>query len=67
MEKKPLTGIERELVLRYLLDGNVPVTITPISSNENDSDEIKNLDSAVVPVAFKAEDISVLKEGIILL
>ena len=67
MEKKPLTGIERELVLRYLLDGNVPVTITPVYGSESDSDEIKNLDSAVVPVAFKAEDISVLKEGIILL
>ena len=67
MEKKPLTGIERELVLRYLLDGNVPVTITPVSVNVNDSEEIKNLDSAVVPVAFKAEDVSVLKEGIILL
>ncbi len=67
MEKKPLTGIERELVLRYLLDGNVPVTITPFSDKENDSDNIKNFDSAVVPVAFKAEDISVLKEGIILL
>ncbi len=67
MEKKPLTGIERELVLRYLLDGNVPVTITPFSDKENDSDKIKNFDSAVVPVAFKAEDISVLKEGIILL
>ncbi len=67
MEKKPLTGIERELVLRYLLDGNVPVTITPFSDKENDSDNIKNFDSAVVPVAFKPEDISVLKEGIILL
>lgn len=67
MEKKPLTGIERELVLRYLLDGNVPVTITPVSDKENGSDEIENFDSAVVPVAFKAENISVLKEGIILL
>lgn len=67
MEKKSLTGIERELVLRYLLDGNVPVTITPVSTEENNPDEIKKMDSAVVPVAFKPEDISVLKEGIILL
>ena len=25
-----LSGIERELVLQYLIDGNVPVTLTPI-------------------------------------
>ena len=25
-----LTGIERELVLQYLIDGNVPVTLTPV-------------------------------------
>ena len=36
-----LTGIERELVLQYLIDGNVPVTLTPIEepvSEENDSE-----------------------------
>ena len=72
MEKKPLTGIERELVLRYLLDGNVPVTITPVFSGENckENEHLSEPDfvnSAVVPVAFKPEDISVLKEGIVLL
>ena len=30
MEHDKLTGIERELVLQYLIDGNVPVTLTPI-------------------------------------
>ena len=72
MEKKPLSGIERELVLRYLLDGNVPVTITPVFSGENckENEHLSEPDfvnSAVVPVAFKPEDISVLKEGIVLL
>ena len=34
-----LSGIERELVLQYLIDGNVPVTLTPsdkITINKND-------------------------------
>ena len=34
MEASKLTGIERELVLQYLIDGNVPVTVTPIEENE---------------------------------
>ncbi len=66
MEEKSLSKIEWELVLQYLIDGNVPLTISP-SEQENKTDEIKPLDSAVVPVAFKAEKVSVLKEGIILL
>ena len=33
MESNSLTGIERELVLQYLIDGNVPLTITPIEEN----------------------------------
>ena len=65
MEDKFLSRIERELVLQYLLDGNVPVTVTPFEAEE--SDEVKPLNSAVVPVAFSAEKISVLREGIILL
>ena len=66
MENKPLTGIERELVLRYLLDGNVPVTVTPVES-ATVSNEIRSLSSEIFPVAIKADNISVLKEGIILL
>ena len=33
-----LTGIERDLVLQYLMDGNVPVTLTPVSEKENGSE-----------------------------
>lgn len=70
MEEKPLTKIERELVLQYLIDGNVPVTITPLvqeNKTDDNSEEIKSLDSSVVPVAFKADKVSVIKEGIIIL
>ncbi len=69
MEKKVLSGIERELVLQYLVDGNVPVTVTPFdeASDVVSDEKIHSLSSAVFPVALKAEQISVLKEGIILL
>lgn len=68
MEKTELTGIERELVLQYLIDGNVPVTLTPLDDEEKDSSgEIKPATSAIFPVAFKAEKITVLEQGIILL
>lgn len=68
MEKTNLSGIERELVLRYLMDGNVPVTITPVENeSEEDDGKIHSLNSAVFPIALNAAQISVLKEGIILL
>lgn len=68
MEKMNLSGIERELVLRYLMDGNVPVTITPVENDAAENDgKIHPLSSAVFPVALNAAQISVLKEGIILL
>ncbi|MDE5898228.1 MAG: hypothetical protein K2H09_03060 [Treponemataceae bacterium] len=68
MEHKPLSGIERTIVLQYLIDGNVPVTVTPAEMPENPDDgKIHPLSSAVFPVALKAEHISILKEGIILL
>lgn len=66
MEAKFLSRIERELVLQYLIDGNVPVTISPVVKVQ-DPDVIKPMDSAVVPIAINAEKLSVLKEGIILL
>ena len=47
MEKNKLSGIERELVLQYLIDGNVPVIITPVSENETDDDEIHSLNSEI--------------------
>lgn len=65
-EKKTLTGIERELVLQYLIDGNVPVTLTPFSKKD-DSDSPKSLTSAVFPVALKAEKLRTNKSGIITL
>ncbi|MBP5519507.1 MAG: hypothetical protein J6X84_02875 [Treponema sp.] len=72
MEKEKLTGIERELVLQYLIDGNVPVTLTPIeepiSSNSDDTEtEIKALTTQIFPVAIKGENIKVKKNGTILL
>ena len=43
IEHDKLTGIERELVLQYLIDGNVPVTLTPveepISENKEDTED----------------------------
>ena len=58
MEHDNLTGIERELVLQYLIDGNVPVTLTPveepISDNSDDKEmEIRSLTSQIFPVAIK--------------
>lgn len=71
MEQKQLTGIERELVLQYLIDGNVPVTLTPIeeeSSENTDNEEIiKSLTSQIFPIAIKGEHLKVKKDGSILL
>ena len=64
MEK--LTGIERELVLQYLIDGNVPITVTPIEDGEVDG-KVKPASSSVFPIAIKAEQQKVLQQGIILL
>ena len=61
MEKTKLSGIERELVLQYLIDGNVPVTITPVENSTAESDgKIHPLNSAVFPLALNAGQISVL-------
>ncbi len=69
MAQKSLTGIERELVLQYLIDGNVPVTLTPIEDEtSSESDEIiKSLTSQIFPVAIKGEHMKVQKDGEILL
>ena len=66
MEHEKLTGIERELVLQYLIDGNVPVTLTtvedPISSDAEDKEnEIRSLTSQIFPIAIKAEHMKVKK------
>ncbi len=72
MEHDKLTGIERELVLQYLIDGNVPVTLTPVeepisSDLDNKETEIRSLTSQIFPIAIKAEHMKVKKNGVILL
>lgn len=71
MEAAKLTGIERELVLQYLIDGNVPVTVTPIedeaAETDGDDSKVKPATSALFPIAIKAEQLKVLEQGIILL
>ena len=60
-----LSGIERELVLQYLMDGNVPVTLTPIDEEKasSNSEIIHPLASQIFPVALKPEHIRVQKNG----
>lgn len=66
MNDKKLTGIERELVLQYLIDGNVPVTLTLIDSNQEDnSEKVHSVQSQIFPVALKADNMKVQKNGII--
>ncbi len=69
-EKKALTGIERQLVLEYLIDGNVPLTlseVTPDAAAEKSEGTIKKISSGIFPVALKSEQMKVLDQGIILL
>lgn len=60
-----LSGIERELVLQYLMDGNVPVTLTPVNEEKasDDGKIIHPLASQIFPVALKPEHIKVQKNG----
>ena len=68
MADSTLTGIERELVVQYLIDGNVPVTITPLEDNSNESkEEIRPVNSQIFPVAIKGENLTVKKNGTIFL
>ena len=68
MSDSKLTGIERELVVQYLIDGNVPVTITPLDEKNDFSDEeVKPLSSQIFPVAIKAENLTIKKNGTIIL
>ena len=64
MQQK-LTGIERELVLKYLQDAKAPVTVTPLELNPETV--VHSASSAVFPVALTAEKMTVLNQGIILL
>ena len=64
MGKSVLTGIERQLVLEYLIDGNAPVTLREISRGEGE--KVSSV-SSVFPLALRSEQIKVLDQGIILL
>ena len=77
--EKELTPIERELVLQYLRDDNVPLTVTLEDkpektetelegdklTSENESKRVPA--SAIFPVAIPAQQLTVLDKGIILL
>jgi len=67
MKDKQLSGIERELVLQYLIDGNVPVTITPLETKTENNSKIKSITSQVFPIAIKAEHLRVRDNGQIIL
>lgn len=61
MKTDDLTGIERDLVLQYLIDGNIPVTLTPTEDKNNKS--IHSLTSQIFPIALKPDNIKVEKNG----
>ena len=65
LDKEKLSGIERELVLQYLMDGNVPVTLTPVNEEKasESAEGIHPLASQIFPVALKPEHIKVQKNG----
>lgn len=76
---QPLTKIERDLVLQYLVDNKVPLTITPEDKPEMQNATLigETLPSAgngarlsaseIFPVAIPSGQTDVLKEGIIIL
>lgn len=66
MADNKLSGIERDLVLQYLIDGNVPVTLTLLDDkNKTSSEQIQPLSSQIFPIALKADNMAVQKNGII--
>ena len=68
MNDTKLTGSERELVVQYLIDGNVPVTITPLEESKNDdAEEVRPVNSQIFPLAIKGENLTVKKNGLIIL
>ena len=78
-EGRELTKIERELVLKYLVDDNVPLTVTLEDKPQKTDSELVDKKTAiptkedrvpttaVFPVAIPSEQTDVLKEGVILL
>ena len=67
MAENKLSGIERDLVLQYLIDGNVPVTLTLLTDEVKSSDEIQPVSSQIFPIALKADNMTVQKNGTIVL
>lgn len=67
MEQKSLSGIERSLVVQYLTDGNVPVTLTPVEDSLGNDEIIRSLTSQIFPVAIKGDKVQVSNKGEILL
>lgn len=63
MEQKSLTGIERTLVVQYLTDGNVPVTLTPVDESLNNDEIIHSLTSQIFPLAIKGENVQISHKG----
>ena len=67
IEQKSLSGIERSLVVQYLTDGNVPVTLTPVEDSLGSDEIIRSLTSQIFPVAIKGDKVQVSNKGEILL
>ncbi len=63
MEQKSLSGIERTLVVQYLTDGNVPVTLTPVDESVNSDEIIHSLTSQIFPIAIKGEQVQISHKG----
>ncbi len=67
MENNALTGLERGIVLQYLIDGNVPLTVTAVEEKKLSKDGVPEKVAGIFPVALKSDNLNVMKEGIILL
>lgn len=65
MTSNQLSGIERDLVLQYLIDGNVPVTLTLLNDEPAESNKIQPITSQIFPIALKADHMKVQKNGTI--
>lgn len=65
MADNELTGIERQLILDYLKDGNASITLSP--ENDGSGFEDKKISQTSFPVVVKSEQMTVLAQGIILL
>lgn len=58
MEYSKLSGIERDLVLQYLADGNVPVTLTVVSQKTSEIPVTQ-----IFPIAIKGEHVKLKENG----